>query len=164
MSATDGHLDVDRVKSVAEHDAKATPDDPDEQTLAGEQAHDKAGKKAKTAAVRAEEAEEKHVASLNRRIDVLQSKLDRREGDLHHLLPRTAELEQAARTSKVGAIVEAAGVGGGALLLSIASFTPPDEWHRFVCIGAGISASVFALSAKALLAAFGWPPKTTHRT
>ena len=163
MSAADGKPNVERLRSVASHDADMASDDADEQTRAGEKAHKRAQKKAKTAGLRAEEAEEEHVASLKRRIDVLQRKLDDREGDLRRLLPRNAELEQAARTSKLATIVEVVGFGVGALLLGIAPFTPPCEWYRYILIGAGVSATSLAILTKVLHTFCGWPPKTATR-
>ncbi len=121
-------------------------------------------KQAKSAAYRAVFEHNQHVQALNNRIDVLQAKLDKREEDLHVAMPRVSELEQAERTSKVGTIVEAVGAGGGAILLSIASFMSGENWVKFVLFGAGVSASSLAVFAKLLLAAFGWPQRPTPRS
>ena len=116
-------------------------------------------KQARSAAFRDVYERNQHLQSLNARIDVLQTKLDRREGELHIALPRVSELEHAERTSKATAIVETIGLGGGAIFLSLASFMQDEDAVKWMVFGAGISASVLAMSAKVILAAFGWPPK-----
>jgi chromosome segregation ATPase len=113
-----------RLKNVASLDAQAAPDVPDEQTLAGELAHEAERKKAKTAALRAEEAEEKHVAALNRRIHVLQTKLDLREDELRELLPRNAELEQARSNATINGGLSLSAVSVGGMLASVSSLFP----------------------------------------
>jgi len=115
-------------------------------------------KRTRSAAYRAEFVHDQHVSGLNARIDVLQSKLDSREEELHRSLPRVAELEQAEKTSKLSAGVETLGGGVGALLLSMASFST-DDWWKFSLFGAGISAAVLGVFAKVLFGIFGWPKK-----
>ncbi len=115
-------------------------------------------KQAKSAVYRAVFEHNQHLQALNTRIDVLQAKLDKRENELHAAIPRVSELEQAERTSKVGAAVESLGVGGGTILLGIASFAT-DDATKLVCFGAGVSASSLALFAKALFAILGWPKR-----
>ncbi len=116
-------------------------------------------KQAKSGALRAVLEHNHHLQALNSRIDVLQAKLDKRESELHVAIPRVAELEQAERTSRVGAIAEAVGAGGGAIFLSVASFMQDGDFAKWVCVGAGIAALSLAVFAKVLLAAFGWPRK-----
>lgn len=115
-------------------------------------------KQARSASFRDVLERKNHLDSLNRRIDVLQNKLDLREADLHAALPRIAELEQAEKTSKIATVVEAIGAGGGAVLLGIASFATNDAL-KFAFLGAGVAASAVAIFCKALFALFGWPPR-----
>ena len=158
MSAADGSPSFDRVKSVASHDASTTPDDPDEQTLAGEQAHLKeAQKKAKTAALRAEEAEEKHVSALNRRIDVLQNKLDLREEEVHELLPRNAELEQARRNATINSGLSLTAISIGGVLASISSLLPTP--FSYISGSFGAAMLIGGLTVSWVTHRFGWPSK-----
>jgi len=113
-------------------------------------------KQAKSAAYRAVVEHNQHVLALNSRIDVLQAKLDKRENELHNVIPKVSELQQAKRTSRIGAAVETVGISGGATLLSIASFAP-DGSVKYACFGAGISVSSLAVFAKVLFAVLGWP-------
>lgn len=113
-------------------------------------------KQASSAAYRAAHEHSEHLKALNTRIGVLQTKLDRREDELNAAKPRVAELEQAKKTSRLGVVVDALGIGGGVILLSIASFSP-DGCAKYACFAAGISASSLALVAKVLFATFGWP-------
>jgi len=113
-------------------------------------------KRAKSAPLRDVFERTAHLGSLNRRIEVLQGKLDSREAELQVAVPRVAELEQAMRTARVGAFVESAGAGGGALLLSIASFMA-DGALKFVFVGAGIAGASLGVLAKIISSALGWP-------
>ncbi len=113
-------------------------------------------KLARSPSLRAVHEHAQHVFALNNRIDVLQSKLDRRESELHLALPRVAELEQAQRTFRVDAVVEPIGTGVSAAALSVASFVANDS-VKYGLIGVGLTAAAFAMLAKILFAAFGWP-------
>jgi hypothetical protein len=157
VSAADGNLGVDRVKSVAAHDAQTAPDAPDEQTLAGERAHDKARRKAKTAALRAEVAEEEHVAALNRRIDVLQKKLDLREDELQVLLPRNAELEQAYRNASINGGLSLTAISAGGVLTSISSLLPTP--FSYISGSFGAAMLIGGLTVSWTTHRLGWPLK-----
>jgi hypothetical protein len=121
-------------------------------------------KQAASATYRDAVERKQHLASLNVRISVLQTKLDSREGELFSALPRIAELEQAEKTANLSTVVEAVAAGGGAIALSVASFLNDDlVILKFSLVGAGISASAIAVFTKALFAIWGWPKKpATH--
>ncbi len=114
-------------------------------------------KQASSASFRAVLEHDRHLRSLYERIEVLQKKLDDREDELRAAVPRVAELEQAERTTRVGAGVEAVGAGGGAILLSIAAFASA-EWLKYLLLGLGASAAALSVISKLLYATFGWPP------
>lgn len=152
----------DRVRDVAAQDAKAASDAPDEQTAAAERAHDVERKKAKTAAVRAEEAEEKHVAALNRRISVLQTKLDLREDELRELLPRNAELEQARCNASLNGASSLGAVSIGGMLASISSLLSIPL--GYVSGGFGAAMLIGGLILSWTTHRFGWPPKGRRLT
>ncbi len=157
MSEAKGSSHYDRVKSVAANEAEAAPDDPDKQTLAGEKAHDKARRKAKTAALRAEEAEAEHVAALNRRIGVLQTKLDLREDELHCLLPRNAELEQARSNAVINGGLSLTAVSLGGALASVSSLLPFP--FGYISGGFGAAMLIAGLVASWTTHRFGWPAR-----
>ncbi len=115
-------------------------------------------KQSRSAAYRAVVEHNQHLAALNSRINVLQSKLDQREEELHIALPRVAELEQAERTSKIATAVKSLGAGSGAVLLSLASFQSSGSL-KFGLLGAGIAAATLAVFTEILFALFGWPQK-----
>ena len=119
-------------------------------------------KQAKSAAYRAVVEHSQHLQALNTRIDVLQAKLDRREDALHAAIPRVSELEQAQKTSRVESIVEAIGTGVGGVFLSLAPFATTEP-PKYLFLGLGVSSLAFAVLAKVLFAAFGWPKKRAIR-
>lgn len=151
----------DLVGKAADATAQRTPEEADEKTKAGEAQHER---KAKTAALRAEDAEEVAQRTLRERIEVIQEKLNKREDEIVILRPAVAELEQAKRTARVEAFFEGIVVTAGATLLGIASFvdaTWPHEWIALkpYFIGGGIVASAAGALAKVLFGVFAWPPK-----
>jgi hypothetical protein len=157
VSEASGNPAYDRVKNVAAHEAKAVPDAADEQTLAGERAHQVEQRKAKTAALRAEEAEERHAAALDRRIDVLQKKLDLRENELRELLPRNAELEQAKRNADANSRLSLSAVSVGGLLASISSLLPV-RWN-YISGAFGAAMLISGLTLSCVTHRSGWPSK-----
>ena len=89
-------------------------------------------KQAKSAAHRDAHERKQHLDSLNRRIEVLQQKLDSRESDLREILPKLARLERSEQISKVlvrdgaGSLFAEgplrfviAGLGGGILICGL---------------------------------------------
>jgi hypothetical protein len=120
-------------------------------------------KQAKSATYRDAHERREHLASLNRRIDVLQSKLDDREIELHIVLPRVAELEQAEWTARLHAGLESVAAGGGALMLSVASFVneATDEWLKYLLFGAGLAFALLGILGKVVMSFFGWPKRET---
>lgn len=157
MNEAGGSPSYEKVKSVAAHDADAVPDTPDEQTVKGEKAHDKAQRKAKTAAVRAEEAEAEHVAALNERIHVLQEKLNSREEELRELLPRNAELEQARSNATLNGGLSLTAVAVGGLLASISSLLPMP--FNYISGSFGAAMLIWGLALSWTTHRFGWPPE-----
>jgi len=119
-------------------------------------------KQARSAAYRAAVEHSQHIAALNKRLDIIQAKLDGRENEIHIALPRIAELEQAEKTSKLTTVVESVGAGGGAVLLSLASFAPTDAW-KFSFLGSGVAASALAVFCKSMFALFGWPKRPARQ-
>lgn len=124
-------------------------------------------KRARSAAYRAVVEHNEHVVALNRRIDVIQGKLDSREIELHRAIPRIAELEQAQRTARLGAFVDVMAIGLGTLILGLSGFVRrnfPEEGtaYEFMMIGVGATACVVALIFRALFALFGWPKKPSE--
>lgn len=137
------------------------PEEPagsDAQTEALEK--DTLDKQAKSAAYRDAHERKQHLASLNERIGVLQDKLDKREAELQVAMPRIAELEQATKTSRLATISEVLGVGGGAILLSIAAYADSDI-YKLLILGLGIGSSAIGLFSKLIYATWGWPTKKT---
>jgi hypothetical protein len=157
VSEASGNPAFDQVKNAAAHEAQAAPDDPDKQTLAGEKAHDTERKKAKSAAVRAEEAEESFVAALNRRISVLQKKLDLREEELRILLPRNAELEQARSNATINSGLSLTAISVGGILASISSMLPCP--FSYISAGFGAAMLIAGLVVSWTTHRFGWPAK-----
>lgn len=117
---------------------------------------------ARSGSFRAVVEHDKHLRALNVRIEVLQSKLDKREEELHRTIPRVAELEQAEKTAKVDTVVETLGAGVGAILLAIASFMTED-WIKFLFFGAGVSAAALGVFTKVIFTLFGWPKSRFQR-
>jgi hypothetical protein len=101
-------------------------------------------KQAKSASYRDVLERTQHLETLNRRIDVLQGKLDNREADLQQLLPRNAALEQSCKISRVlvtdGTALLA--IGGGLVSASGVFVAGPV---RFVLAGLGGGLLICAL-------------------
>lgn len=153
------------VGHAAEQMADPAPEQADAATKAAEGFYKKEQRKAKTAGLRADEAEaafkaslNEHIRSLNERKDVLQHKLNGTEEHLRHALPRVSELEHAERTMKVQTLVEGIGGGIGALSLAFTSFAK-DDWCVYLLLGLGAGLSALSVFGKAIFAFCGWPPK-----
>lgn len=113
-------------------------------------------RQAKSASYRDVHERSQHLVSLNRRIDVLQGKLDAREEELRDTLPRLAKLAQASKVSKVlvrdGTIILA--VGGG---LVSASSLFIDGGIRFLLAGGGGALLMCGLWVAKILNRNAWP-------
>lgn len=116
-------------------------------------------RRAKSPALRDVFERAQHISALNRRIDVLQGKLDRREAELDETRPKLAALQQAERTARGhGTAIQAFGSGLGPILLGVASFATDDIW-KFGLFGAGAVASFIGWFSTTLAACIAWPNK-----
>lgn len=113
-------------------------------------------KQARSASYRDAHERKQHLDSLNRRINVLQQKLDSRETELRDLTPRLAQLEQAQQISRVlirdGTIIF--GVGGA--LVSAASLFAEGIW-RYSLAGFWLALFICGLWIAKILNSFIWP-------
>ena len=116
-------------------------------------------KQAKSAAHRDAHERKQHLDSLNRRIEVLQQKLDSRESDLREILPKLARLERSEQISKVlvrdGTVILA--IGG--VLVSAGSLFAEGPL-RFVIAGLGGGILICGLWICKLLNQNVWPTHT----
>lgn len=112
----------------------------------------------KSAALRDVYVRDQLISALNRRIDVIQAKLDNREERIDELLPRNAALEQAGRSSTIETVLEFVAMGCSATFLSISTYVA-DSISKTGWFGAGIALAASAMLSKILFSYFGWPPK-----
>lgn len=152
-----GGQNIGRVARIAVSTARTTSDEPDPQTKAGEKRQKEEQRKARTAGIRADEAEAAHVDALNCRIEVLQEKLNDRESEARYLLPRVAELEQASRGITLAcAYYTGMMVSGGGMISGAGYCTPPA---RDYLLAVGWLLLICGIAAHWIASAFGWPPK-----
>ena len=107
-------------------------------------------------ALRAEIAHQELVKYFNRRIDVLQTKLDKREQDCRELLPEVAELRQAKRSTRLFDCLIAAEITVGGALISGAGFST-TEVGKYVMLWVGWALIILGIVTLFLNTAFGWP-------
>jgi hypothetical protein len=115
-------------------------------------------KQAKSATYRDAHERKQHLESLYRRIDVLQSKLDKSEDQIQKYLPRLAQLEHACCVSQVlvrdGTIILA--VGGA--FIGYGSLFANDPLIRFAMGGVGVGLTMTGLWIAKILNRNSWPP------
>lgn len=113
-------------------------------------------KQAKSASYRDDHERQQHLDTLNRRIDVLQKKLDSREAELHAVLPRLARFEQSAKISKAVSRDGAIALAIGGMLVSAAGlFSEGTVRMALSCLGGGIF--IAGMWASKLLNFNVWP-------
>jgi len=131
------------------------PQQSDDETLSLEEKT--LDKQAKSAPYRDVIERRNHLDTLNKRIDVLQGKLDKRESELDTLRPKLAKHEQSSKMAKVlvrdGTVIF---VVGGMLVSGGGLFT--DGILRFSLAAAGGALVVTGLWIAKVLNRNVWPP------